>query len=402
MSKRQPPEILPARVPLAPPAPTPSLAVPAPAGDPAPYPTVPAPVPGAPAPAPAPVPGAPTPTAFTTPVPGAPTPRAFTTPALLRPRGVPPPAILISPYPAPTPALEPPFVPPVNTHSLLVNYNHRMVVKNEEEVFCQYGQDGDSDKLLAYFSEIDFEDKALLRLLDGSQQSLPPNTSEPVDEPVENPTTPPPESQDRPMKIQYRLGKKDWEMLVGLNFRLNALVSEFEAFNEFIHRKQFPELNERVNLADFDKHALKSTFEIMLDNAAYTRTNRHLLLKLPLPPRFNMTNAKRINVTIKHQSGKTANVVCSSVVIYFKPSKCYNMNPDGSVCIMRHRTVQEFCDEHPEVATQQVHVSHLCHYPTCLNWKHLVLETSKVNLHRNKCRRDCNCGGFPRCFKDRE
>jgi len=270
------------------------------------------------------------------------------------------------------------------------------------QIFRQYGQDGDSNKLIQSLTQLDIDmgNANLVRLLDGTQPTLArPSTMSDSDE-IEWPNTPPTEFQEQ-TKVQFRVGKKDWKMLTDLNNHLSDISSDIAALNEFILCKLNPDHVECINLVELKQDSLKSAYDSIIKNSEWTNSSRHLIMKTPLPPRITITNTKRPHASVRNGNGNSnCNIALTAIVTYYRPARCRHIRNNGLVCKMRHRTVQEFSEEHPEFRPNEVHISHLCHYPLCIFWHHLIMEPSKVNLHRNNCRRNCQCGGLPKCFTD--
>jgi len=211
------------------------------------------------------------------------------------------------------------------------------------------------------------------------ETQLPHPGTPPSEEVVTHPGTPPSEFATRD-KIQYQLGKKDWQMLCVMNKQLNELSISIAKFNEFVVRKENPEVHERINLAELDQDGLKSAYETFKKNEKMTKNSGHVVLVPPLPPKFLINNTHRPCVSIRNVNN-TNTIALTALVLYFKPTVCYYKYPDGHLCLQRHRTVHDYAEEHPEVTPNGVHISHLCHFGKCVNWKHLVMESYVVNLH---------------------
>jgi len=218
----------------------------------------------------------------------------------------------------------------------------------------------------------------------------------------ERPKTP--EPLDTYPRVQFRVGKKDWQMLIRLSKSLNTLQSDVLAFNEFLHRKQHPETNERIDLAQLNQQDLRRVFDVIEDNSDQTQRHNHTVIREPFPRGVTDNNSgNRPYVWVRHSvSNETITFAATAVILYYKPTKCFTLGTNAKFCLKRHRTVYEFCQEHPQYRPNEIHISHLCHSPTCVNWCHLIFEHSSVNLRRNTCRRDCCCGGSPNCYKDQK
>jgi len=262
-----------------------------------------------------------------------------------------------------------------------------------QQAFQTYGVSGNSNNLLDQLRHID------------SVTSFPselPWTTSPISVPTlpERPRTP--DHLESYPRVQFRVGKKDWAMLVRLSKSLNELQTDIRAFNEFLHRKQNPETNDRIDLAKVNQQDLRERFDSIEENSEETIRHSHTVLREPLPRGFSdYNNGRRPQVYVRHlESTNTICFAATAVVLYYKPTKCYTVGSDGKFCLKRHRTVYEFCDAHPGLRTNEIHISHLCHSASCLNAHHLIFEHSSVNIRRNACRRECCCGGSPKCYED--
>jgi len=282
-----------------------------------------------------------------------------------------------------------------------------------QQAFQNYGVSGNSNHLLDQLRQID----SIISPMDYQQlgqdfemdthvtplpSELPWSTTPISVEPPIPDRTPTPEHLDSYPRVQFRVGKKDWEMLIRLSKSLNTLQSDVRAFNEFLHRKQHPETMDRIDLDKINQQDLRHMFDAIEDGSVETIRHNHTILREPFPRGISDNNTgRRPHVWVRYaESNESICFAATAVILYYKPTKCFTTGADGKFCLKRHRTVYEFCEEHPQFRPTEVHISHLCHSPTCLNWRHLIFEHSSVNLRRNTCRRDCCCGGSPNCYKD--
>jgi len=188
-----------------------------------------------------------------------------------------------------------------------------------------------------------------------------------------------------------------------LNTHLNELQPHISAFNEFLQRKQNPELNKRINLAELNARDLKSAFDKLMEHSYFTEHHGHQFISDPPPRGVTIApNGNRPHFVVKYADSSVGNasVFGTAIALFFKPTKCHTVGVNGRICGMRHRTVQEFSEAHPQQTPNEVHVSHLCHHSSCVYWRHLIIEPSNVNLRRNVCRRECTCGCNPKCYTD--
>jgi len=118
-----------------------------------------------------------------------------------------------------------------------------------------------------------------------------------------------------------------------------------------------------------------------------------------MPHGFCLNNTKRPQYYLSTKN-HNYQITLTSIIVFFNPPKCYVVCDNGKLCMKRHRTAYQFCVDHNQYSPHEVHISHLCHFGSCINWRHLVIEPAKVNLRRNNCRRNCQCGGKPQCFHD--
>ena len=68
--------------------------------------------------------------------------------------------------------------------------------------------------------------------------------------------------------------------------------------------------------------------------------------------------------------------------------------------IIEHHLTEEQMEGYVKEAW---HLSHLCGNWTCCNWRHMTLESGRINISRNKCFPDVtHCSHDPPCMKDRK
>jgi len=186
-----------------------------------------------------------------------------------------------------------------------------------------------------------------------------------------------------------------------LNSKLNDLNADVLAFNEFLQRKLHPEQNQRLDLADFDDTDLMAIYQCITSNSYSSTKHGHIFLNDPLPKNCRYaTGTNRPLCNVKFRDGGYTTVFISAVVLFFKPTQCYTLLPNGQPCGKRHISVHDYCLHHPTFIPHEVHISHLCHHSMCINRKHLIMEPSSANLRRNVCRRDCVCRNTPKCYTD--
>jgi hypothetical protein len=128
----------------------------------------------------------------------------------------------------------------------------------------------------------------------------------------------------------------------------------------------------------------------------------HLFLnKYDLPPGIRCSgsgNNYRPVINLRDKQGEMLNnFMATGLVLFCRPTKCQTLI-SGRPCNRRHRTVYDFVEHHPGHSVNDVHISHVCQHPLCLNRKHLIFEAAAVNLKRNNCRIECSCGARPPCF----
>jgi len=315
-----------------------------------------------------------------------------------------------APVPAPTPV---PNQPLPTIHAL------------EQAAFQAYAVTGNSNNLLDQLRQIDSVtppmtieehddeyvnytcDPNLVRQVMAEIDSLVHQVNQPViiQNPALEPARPrsPREMLPSYPRVQFRVGKNDWEILMKLNTRLNELQSDISAFNDFLRRKQNPEISKRVDLAELNLEDLKSAFDKCMEHSYYTENHGHQFISDPPPRGVQIaSNGNRPQCAVKYADRTRGNtyVFGTAIVLYFKPTKCHTVCENGRICGMRHRTVHEFSEAHPQHTPNEVHVSHLCHHSSCVYWRHLIMEPSNVNLRRNVCRRECTCGSNPKCYTD--
>jgi len=261
----------------------------------------------------------------------------------------------------------------------------------ERQAFNTYGISGNANQLLDSLLHID--SIAL------PYQNIPPTVISNDNIVTTRPSTPI-EIDATPARVQFRVGKRDFENLIRLSERLNDLHEDIRFLNEFIGRKKFPEVNERVNLAEVDQYDLQILYQSIEDNLFQTERHNHSIIKEPFPAGVSMNAVKRPSAIVKHPDGRRSNIAVTALVKYFHPTQCYMANDNQQLCLKRHRTVYEFCQEHRQYRPHEIHISHLCHCPNCVYWKHIIFEPQGTNLRRNNCRRDCVCGGIPECYTE--
>jgi len=192
-------------------------------------------------------------------------------------------------------------------------------------------------------------------------------------------------------------------MLMRLKGVMNEMVEVVDEFNQFILRKDVPQLAQKINLGCFDIVEMQKLANIANDHLIVTQNHNHHVFIGRNPPKFNSGDRSgRVVTYLTYPETKTRVSIQYTAVVYFlNPAKCKTPR-NNKTCDKRHRTVYEFVEDHPECSVHNVHISHLCHFASCFNPRHLIIETSVVNFNRNRCRRNCTCGGVPQCFEDSE
>jgi len=113
-----------------------------------------------------------------------------------------------------------------------------MPCTDEAEIFKEYGQDGNYSKLMENLAAI--RGFAPSNNQASTLESMSIHTEEEEEErPLPNtPPTDPPQQ----VKVQYRLGKKDWEMLLKVGDLLNDVSAIAVTFSEWIYNSVPPQV----------------------------------------------------------------------------------------------------------------------------------------------------------------
>jgi len=199
-------------------------------------------------------------------------------------------------------------------------------------------------------------------------------------------------------RTQYRIGKRDWKKVKKLAYKLNGLKEGIEFVNTFIEKKENPKFP-RLNLKTVPYENLDSLYSLLKNNIFRIQRRNHIFITEPYPkPFFQSGNGKRPSSYVKSH-GKTVSFFITSLILFFSPNPCF-IQRNGIYCGLKHKTIFEVTEHHPEFSPNDIHVSHLCHNAQCIQKKHLVFESYTTNTHRNTCRIYCTCGAFPVCFTE--
>lgn len=77
-----------------------------------------------------------------------------------------------------------------------------------------------------------------------------------------------------------------------------------------------------------------------------------------------------------------------------------NVNFGIVALIIEHQLTEE---QKEGYVNKSWHLSHLCGNWTCCNWRHMTVESGRINNSRNQCFRDATqCSHDPQCMKDRK
>jgi len=202
-------------------------------------------------------------------------------------------------------------------------------------------------------------------------------------------------------RVQFRVGKRDWANLETLAEYLTNLKDQTDLLNEFLKRKKNPETDTRIDLRKLDENVITRKF-LALERALW-KSNRHGHLFLnkepPLPTGIRFSGAGNNFRPVIHLRGGNSYlaIMATAVVLYCRPTKCQTLI-SGRPCNRRHRSVYDFVEYHAGYSVNDIHISHVCQHPLCLNREHLIFEPAGVNLKRNNCRIECGCGARPPCF----
>jgi len=161
----------------------------------------------------------------------------------------------------------------------------------------------------------------------------------------------------------------------------------------FWKEKKNPDTSTRINLRNFPENNLIRRFVDLEKKLWQSPRHHHKFLPTIIPRGVSVSNnGGRPQIYIEEQ----VHIYVTALVLFCSPTKCRTLI-FGRPCNRRHRTPYDYVEFHP---VNDIHISHLCHHSLCLNRKHLIFETCRVNLRRNNCRVECCCNSEPKCFTE--
>jgi len=138
----------------------------------------------------------------------------------------------------------------------------------------------------------------------------------------------------------------------------------------------------------------------IFDRVTVTANFNHMVLIGDVPENCARNGEKRIMARVYDNERKPFRILATAIIVYFNPMICWETDALERVCGKKHRTIYDFCKDHPSYSPHNLHISHICHNGQCLNPKHLLIEPALKNLSRNSCRGECECGNVPPCFTE--